>query len=202
MFGKKKDGATMGDMNTGVGAGATAVAEATPKESKPSKVNRERLDQFYELKNRIHRKLVEQLDMTSLSEDSEELRKEVREVVTSLAEEENALLNFQERQRLITEVLDETLRTEQASHLAGCRGSPAAGFGELKIRAVLERERSGDDKAVMSNGMHSALDGIQGLAGEGVTPERTIGEDPIVASVVEDSAFPSWAAFGFVSVGV
>lgn len=108
MFGKKKDGTTTGDMGKAVGAGATAVAEAPPKESKPSKVNRERLDQFYELKNRIHRKLVEQLDMTTLSEDSEELRKEVREVVTSLAEEENALLNFQERQRLISEVLDET----------------------------------------------------------------------------------------------
>ena len=109
MFGKKKDSTATGDRGKMVGAGATAVAEAPAKENKPSsKVNRERLDQFYELKNRLHRKLVEQLDMTSLSDDSEELRKEVREVVTSLAEEENALLNFQERQRLITEVLDET----------------------------------------------------------------------------------------------
>jgi pilus assembly protein CpaF len=109
LFGKKKDNTATGDRGKMVGAGATAVAEAPPKENKPpSKVNRERLDQFYELKNRLHRKLVEQLDMTSLSDDSEELRKEVREVVTSLAEEENALLNFQERQRLITEVLDET----------------------------------------------------------------------------------------------
>jgi len=66
------------------------------------------MNQFYDLKTRIHRKLVEQLDLTSLSNDSQELREEVRQVVTELAEEENAILNFGERQRLISEVLDET----------------------------------------------------------------------------------------------
>ncbi|MFQ6048645.1 MAG: CpaF family protein [Phycisphaerae bacterium] len=65
------------------------------------------MNQFYELKARIHRKLVEQLDLSSLSHDTQELREQVREMVRELAEQEEALLNFGERQRLIAEVLDE-----------------------------------------------------------------------------------------------
>ncbi|HEY3245651.1 MAG TPA: CpaF family protein [Phycisphaerae bacterium] len=60
------------------------------------------------MKTRLHRKLVEQLDMTRMVGDEDTLRAQVREVVVSLCEQENTLLNYNERQRLINEVLDET----------------------------------------------------------------------------------------------
>jgi pilus assembly protein CpaF len=69
----------------------------------------DRSEQFYELKTRVHRKLVEQLDLTALNRRSgEDVRAEVREVVAALCEAENELLNVSERQRLIDEILDET----------------------------------------------------------------------------------------------
>jgi pilus assembly protein CpaF len=66
------------------------------------------MDEFNELKTRIHRKLVEQLDLARMTGDDETIRKQVQEVVTLLAEQENTLLNYSERQRLIAEILDET----------------------------------------------------------------------------------------------
>ncbi len=69
----------------------------------------ERVRKFQELKGVIHRKLVEQLDMTRVHADpSDELRDQVRQVVLALCEEENTLLNHNERQRLAQEILDET----------------------------------------------------------------------------------------------
>ena len=69
----------------------------------------ERFQKFHELKSVIHRKLVDQLDMTKLGTDaSEELRDQVRRVVLALCEEEDTLLNASERQRLAQEILDET----------------------------------------------------------------------------------------------
>ncbi|MGB9623395.1 MAG: CpaF family protein [Phycisphaerae bacterium] len=73
-----------------------------------SKIVTERLEQYHDLKSRIHRKLVEQLDLARLNADDESMRAQVRELVAELSEQENALLNYNERQRLINEVLDET----------------------------------------------------------------------------------------------
>ena len=68
----------------------------------------EKTRRFYELKGAIHRKLVEQLDMSKLNRDaSDDLKHQVREVVLALCEEENTLLNQSEKQRLADEVLDE-----------------------------------------------------------------------------------------------
>ncbi len=68
----------------------------------------ERTKRFHALKGMIHRKLVEQLDMTKLSADTTgELREQVRQVVVALCEEEETLLNVTERQRLVQEILDE-----------------------------------------------------------------------------------------------
>ncbi|MEP0847720.1 MAG: CpaF family protein [Phycisphaerae bacterium] len=92
-------------------------AEAGAKPAKAAAVNAridrhqvdERTRKFHELKTMIHRKLVEQLDMSKLSRDaSDELREQVRQVVVALCEEENTLLNHAERQRLAQEILDET----------------------------------------------------------------------------------------------
>lgn len=86
----------------------------TPRAQPPTggppkiKVTDEKLESFNQLKSKIHRKLVEQLDMARMSGDEEELRQQVREVVEHLCEAEHTLLNYNERQRLISEVLDET----------------------------------------------------------------------------------------------
>ena len=81
---------------------------AKPPSQKPSKVDQEKREQYYELKAQLHRKLVDQLDITRVSADEGELREQVREIVVSLVDQENVLLNFNDKQRLIEEVLDET----------------------------------------------------------------------------------------------
>ena len=73
-----------------------------------SAVSKEKVEQFNALKMRLHRKLIDQLDLTRMVGEEEELREQVKEIVSQLADQENTLLNFNERQRLIGEVLDET----------------------------------------------------------------------------------------------
>lgn len=84
------------------------TAAASPPPAPKPKVSREKLDRFNELKTQLHRKLIDQLDLARMVGDEETLREQVREIVTGLADQENTLLNFTERQRLIAEVLDET----------------------------------------------------------------------------------------------
>ena len=68
-----------------------------------------RLKQFQELKTSIHRKMVDRLDLSNIEGlDKEDLQKQIRTLVAELCDEENTLLNYQERERLMTEVLDET----------------------------------------------------------------------------------------------
>ena len=65
--------------------------------------------EFETLKRRIHGKLVDKLDLTKVSEmDNDVLRREIRMVIEHLSDAESALLNRQERERLVEEVLDET----------------------------------------------------------------------------------------------
>lgn len=88
-----------------------APATATKPSAKPRQdaMADERTTRFYELKSRIHRKLVDQLDMTKLErEATPELRDQVKQIIKALCEEENTLLNFSERERLAQEILDET----------------------------------------------------------------------------------------------
>src|SRR5208283_3419963 len=62
-----------------------------------------------ELKQRIHSKLVDKLDLTKVSElEGDVLRREIRLVVEHLCDSEGTLLNRSERDRLVDEVLDET----------------------------------------------------------------------------------------------
>jgi len=64
---------------------------------------------FDQLKQRIHSKLVDKLDLSRVGElEGETLRREIRLVVEHLCDTEDTLLNRNERERLITEVLDET----------------------------------------------------------------------------------------------
>jgi pilus assembly protein CpaF len=62
-----------------------------------------------QLKQRIHSKLVDKLDLARVGElEGETLRREIRLVVEHLCDTEDTLLNRNERERLIGEVLDET----------------------------------------------------------------------------------------------
>ncbi len=74
---------------------------------------------FEELKRLIHGKLVDKLDLSRVSDlDGDALRREIRLVVERLCDTENPLLNRMERERLIDEVLDETLRLRPAGSAA------------------------------------------------------------------------------------
>ena len=78
-----------------------AATAMRPGESKESS--------FEELKQRIHSKLVDKLDLTRVSElEGDVLRREIRIVIEHLCDVEDTLLNRSERERLIDEVLDET----------------------------------------------------------------------------------------------
>jgi pilus assembly protein CpaF len=64
---------------------------------------------FEELKQRIHSKLVDKLDLSRVGElEGDTLRREIRLVVEHLCDSEDTLLNRNERERLVSEVLDET----------------------------------------------------------------------------------------------
>ncbi len=85
--------------------GAPFVAKLASRSAKPE----EKSEEFYALKARIHKKLVETLDLAAVSKrKGDEVKEEVRQVIVSLCEQENVLLNFSERQRLVTEILNET----------------------------------------------------------------------------------------------
>src|SRR3954467_6552231 len=65
---------------------------------------------FEDLKRHIHSKLVEKLDFTRVKDlNSDALRRDIRRVIEHLCDTENPLLNRMEREKLIEEVLDETL---------------------------------------------------------------------------------------------
>src|SRR5262245_12235850 len=65
---------------------------------------------FEDLKRHIHAKLVEKLDFSRVKDlQSDALRKDIRRVIEHLCDTENPLLNRMERERLIDEIMDETL---------------------------------------------------------------------------------------------
>ncbi|MFV1964590.1 MAG: CpaF family protein [Pirellulaceae bacterium] len=67
-------------------------------------------EEYESLKRRIHNKLVDKLDLTKVGDlEGDILRREIRMVVEHLCDTEDTLLNRSERDRLIEEVLDETL---------------------------------------------------------------------------------------------
>ena len=91
------------------GPGGAAKPPATPgAPAQRSPASKEKIEQFNSLKMRLHRKLIDQLDLARMIGEEDNLRDQVKELVSQLADQENTLLNFNERQRLISEVLDET----------------------------------------------------------------------------------------------
>ena len=79
------------------------------KTAMPLKQPDSKENNFEELKQRIHSKLVDKLDLTRVGElEGDTLRREIRMVVEHLCDTQDTLLNRSERDRLISEVLDET----------------------------------------------------------------------------------------------
>ncbi len=76
--------------------------------ARSAKPSRAKQDEFNQLKTKLHRRLVEQLDLSAMEGDDQSIRASVSEVVTRLAEAEDTLLSYNERKRLVAEVLDET----------------------------------------------------------------------------------------------
>src|SRR5882724_6349697 len=63
---------------------------------------------FQEIKGRVHRKLIERLNLSSLDKLSrEQVVDAIRKVVHDLLSQESAPLNFEEREELVRQVLDE-----------------------------------------------------------------------------------------------
>jgi len=73
-------------------------------------VLKERRDSFQELKTRLHKKLIERLDLTALaSTDQQGIARQIKEVVALLVTEEQIFLSESSKQLLIDEVMNETL---------------------------------------------------------------------------------------------
>lgn len=92
-------------------ASISSAPAAPPKQSPApprSKISQDKNEQVNSLKVRLHRKLISQLDLTRLVGEDETVRDQVREVLSSLLDQENTLLSFNDRQKVIDEVLDET----------------------------------------------------------------------------------------------
>ena len=109
MFGKRMPGNVTAPPRS-VQAPSPPPPAKGPKAPGPTRARaaKEKIEQFNSLKMRLHRKLIDQLDLARMSSEDDGLREQVKELVSQLADQENTLLNFNERQRLINEVLDET----------------------------------------------------------------------------------------------
>jgi len=80
-----------------------------PKPPEPIPV-KEKDNESDQLRVKIHRRLIEEMDTSQLNDiNPTELRKSVRHAVNELLMEEHALLTQVERERLIDEILDETM---------------------------------------------------------------------------------------------
>src|SRR3972149_152526 len=85
------------------------TSRAAMKPATPLRTGESKESSFEGLKQRIHSKLVDKLDLSKVGElEGDLLRREIRLVIEHLCDTEDTLLNRNERERLIDEVLDET----------------------------------------------------------------------------------------------
>ena len=68
-------------------------------------------DPYYELKAHVHRRLIEEIDFNQLGDkdDSDKLRPKIKEAVNQLILEEDTLLTASERERLVEDIVNETM---------------------------------------------------------------------------------------------
>ena len=123
----------------------------------PNKASSDKEAEFEKLKQSIHSKLVDKLDLSHVGElEGDVLRREIRLVVEHLCDTEDTFLNRTERERLIDEVLDETfglgplemlLKDPKISEIMinGCKDVYVENSGTLQKSSVTFR----DDKHLM-----------------------------------------------------
>lgn len=86
------------------------VIKKKEKSATATAVKTERDTESDQLRVKIHRRLIEEIDTTQLNDiEPFELKKQIREAVNQLLLEENALLTSSDRERLVDEILDETM---------------------------------------------------------------------------------------------
>ena len=99
-------------------AGEKPRAPAEPRKPEPQEaqhiVQKQRIslgrEQYQELKRKIHRKLLDALDLTILNELKEdEVKSQIRVVVTKLLEQAGVSFNKRERDHFVQEIVDEVL---------------------------------------------------------------------------------------------
>ncbi|HWE00088.1 MAG TPA: hypothetical protein VG345_13650, partial [Bryobacteraceae bacterium] len=89
-------------------ADSTFVRAAGPERSAAARVPRGPLTETQELKFRLHRKLLDKINLDALAAiETQRVRQEVLEALFSLLDEEPALLTATEREQIAGEVLDE-----------------------------------------------------------------------------------------------
>ncbi len=116
-----------------------------------------RRDSFQELKNRLHKKLIDRLDLTALSNlDRGLLYQQIKEAAETLVVEENIFLSPESKERMITEIMNETLGLgpiEQYMHDSEVSDVLVNGHGQVYIersgRLELTDTRFKDDNHVM-----------------------------------------------------
>lgn len=70
---------------------------------------KDRRDSFQELKTRLHKKLIDRLDLTALAgADQETIARQIREVIALLVAEEKVFLTQESKELLIAEIMNET----------------------------------------------------------------------------------------------
>ncbi len=76
----------------------------------PRSTDQSKQEEFEVIKRRIHQRLVDKLDLSRVGDlKGESFRREIRAVVEHLFDSENTFLNRSERDKIVEEVLDETL---------------------------------------------------------------------------------------------
>lgn len=76
----------------------------------PRSTDQYKQEEFEVIKRRIHKRLVDKLDLSRVGDlKGESFRREIRAVVEHLCDSENTFLNRSERDKIVDEVLDETL---------------------------------------------------------------------------------------------
>jgi len=95
----------------GVGRQVSTIENfEAPVEKPPVAANEVAIDRFLGLKTKIHRKLLDRINLSVLDKLSrEQIQGEVGHLVLTLLVEEDAALNAKEREQLVDEVLDELL---------------------------------------------------------------------------------------------
>ena len=130
----------------------------TPRPQAPApKIANDKEVENEQLRNKIHRRLIEEIDMRSLKDvDPADLRKLVKQAVNELLMEENALLTQGERDRLVEDILDETMglgplenliRDESISEVMV--NGPKQIYVERKGKVVLSDVQFKDDEHLM-----------------------------------------------------